>query len=117
MTLPVDDYVKTNIPPEHQAIVRAIRDLVRAYAPNAKEAIAYGILVWKARKIFAVITSNPKAITFSFTHGAEFQDKYGLLKGRAKQARHVKIKDAQEITTHEAALRDYIRQALEIDAK
>ena len=117
MTLTVDDYVKANIPPQQQAIVKAIRDLVRKCAPNAKEYVAYGIPVWKANKIFATLSSNKKAITFSFTHGAEFEDQYGLLKGVAKVARHIKFKDAQEISATEAALRDYIQQALEIDAK
>ncbi len=117
MTVTVDEYVKTNVLPEHQAIVKAIRDLMRECAPNAKEYIAYGIPVWKANKIFAVINPNKKAVTFSFTHGAEFEDKYGLLKGVAKVARHVKIKDIQEIPVNEAAIRSYIQQALEIDAK
>ena len=117
MTLTVDEYVKTKILPQYQDIVRAIRDLVRDCAPNAKEYIAYGIPVWKVRKIFAVISPNKKNITFSFTHGAEFKDKYGLLKGVGKVSRHVKIKDVQAIPVNEAALRYYIQQALEFDAK
>ena len=117
MTMTVDEFVKSKVLPQHQEIVRAIRDLMRECAPNAKESIAYGIPVWKAKKIFAVINPNKKDITFSFTHGAEFEDKYGLLKGVGKVAKHVKIKDVKEIPAKEAALRDYIRQALEIDAK
>ena len=113
----VDEYVKTHVLPQHQDIVRAIRDLMRDCAPNAKEYIAYGIPVWKTKKIFATLSPNQKAITFSFTHGAAFEDKYGLLKGSAKVARHVKIKEVQEISVNEAALRDYIQQALEIDTK
>ena len=73
--------------------------------------------VWKAKKIFAFIISNKKDITFSFTHGVDFEDGYGLLKGSAKGAKHVKIKAAQYIKTNEAALRSYIQQALEIDSK
>ena len=117
MALTVDEYVKTKILPQHQDIVKAIRDLMQECAPNAKEYIAYGIPVWKVKKIFAVISPNKKAITFSFTHGAEFDDKYGLLKGVGKVARHVKIKHVQDITVNEVALRDYIQQALEFDAK
>ncbi len=81
MTLSVDEYVKTKILPQHQDIVRAIRDLMRDCAPDAKEYIAYGIPVWKGKKIFAIISPNKKDITFSFTHGAEFNDKYGILMG------------------------------------
>ena len=117
MTLTVDEFVKTKVLPQHQDIVKAIRVLVRECAPNAKETIAYGIPVWKVKKIFAVISPNKKGITFSFTHGAEFEDKYGLLKGVGKVSRHVMIKAAQHVPGNEAALRDYIQQALEFDAK
>ena len=117
MTLTVDEYVKTNVLPQHQDIVKAIRNLMRDCAPNAKEYIAYGIPVWKSKKIFAVISPNKKAITFSFTHGAEFDDKYGLLRGVGKVSRHVKIKDVKDMTVNDAALRYYIQQALEFDVK
>src|SRR5512143_475899 len=117
MPLTVDEYVKINVLPQYQAVVKAIRDLMRECAPQAQEAIAYGIPVWKVRKIFAVISPNKQGITFSFSHGAEFEDKYGLLKGAGKTSKHVKIKNVQAISTHDAALRDYIRQALAIDAK
>ncbi len=117
MTLAVDEYVKTKILPQYQDVAQAIRDLVRGCAPNAEESIAYGIPVWKVKKIFAVISPNKQGITFSFTHGAEFEDKYGLLKGVGKVSRHVKIKDVQAIPRIEAALRYYIQQALEFDAK
>ncbi len=117
MTLTVDEYVKTKILPQHQDIVKAIRDLMRDCAPNATEYVAYGLPVWKGKKIFAVISPNKKDITFSFTHGAEFDDKYGLLKGNAKLAKHVKIREVQDMSVNEAALRYYIQQALEFDAK
>ena len=117
MALTVDEYVAAKVLPQHQGIVKAIRDLMRDCAPNATETIAYGIPVWKAKKIFAVISPNKKDITFSFTHGAEFDDKYGLLKGVGKVSRYVKIRDIQAMTVHEAALRYYIQQALEFDVK
>src|SRR5512141_1944067 len=98
MTLTVDEYVKTQVLPEYQDVVEAIRALMRDCAPNAKEDIAYGIPVWKVRKIFAVISPNKQGITFSFTHGAEFEDKYGLLKGAGKTSKHVKIKNVQAIS-------------------
>ena len=119
MAISVDDYVKTKIPPQQQDAVKAIRDLMRDCAPNATEYIAYGLPVWKVNKIFATLSPNKKGLTFSFTHGAEFEDKYGLLKGsvKAKVGRHVTIKDVQDITANKAALRDYIQQALALDAK
>ena len=110
----VDAFVRLKVLPEYQSIVAMLRDLMRETAPNAREGIAYGIPVWKANRIFAVISPNKKGITFSFTHGTEFEDKYGLLKGVGKVGRHIKIKNIKEI--NKEALRYYIKQALKIDA-
>ena len=113
----VDEFVQTKVLPQYQDVANAIRAFMRECAPNAQEFIAYGIPVWKARKIFAVISPNKKGITFSFTHGAEFEDKYKLLKGAGKVSKYVLIKKVQDIPANEAALRYYIQQALEFDAK
>ena len=117
MTLTVDEYVKAKVLPQHQDIVKAIRNLMRECAPSATEYIAYGLPVWKRNKIFALISPNKTDITFSFTHGTEFKDKYGLLKGTGKVGKHVKLKDVKDVTVNDAALRSYIKQALKIDAR
>lgn len=83
-------------------------------APDAKEVITYGILGWKRKLILAVISPTKKDITFAFSRGAEFEDKYGLLKGVGKVSKHVKIKTLKEIDR--ASLEYYIRQALVLDA-
>jgi hypothetical protein len=50
-----------------------------------------------------------------FTFGVEFDDRYGLLKGVGKHARHVKIKKLAD--ANQDALRYYIQQAVERDAR
>jgi hypothetical protein len=65
--------------------------------------------------MLAVISPTKKDITFAFSRGAEFEDKFGLLKGVGTVSKHVKIKDLK--TVNKDALRYYIRQALEFDAK
>ena len=62
-----------------------------------------------------VISPTKKDITFAFSRGAEFKDKYALLKGVGKVSKHVKIKDLD--TVNQEALRYYIKQALELDAR
>lgn len=111
----VDEFIKAKVLPEFWPVVAEIRSMMHLYAPGAKESIAYGIPAYKANKIFAVISPTKKDITLSFTHGTEFNDKYGLLKGVGKVSRHVKFKKVENI--NEPALRDYIAQALKIDAK
>jgi uncharacterized protein YdhG (YjbR/CyaY superfamily) len=111
----VDEFVKTRVLPEYQPIVAMIRELMKEYAPNATETISYGIPVYKLKKIFAVISPNKEGITFSFTHGTEFEDKYNLLRGVGKVSKHVKLKNLANV--NKEALRYYIKQALEIEAK
>jgi len=111
----VDAFVKAKIRPEHQTIVAMLRELMRECAPNAKELVSYGIPAWKGKRILVVISPTKKDITFAFSRGAEFKDKYGLLKGVGKVSKHVKIKDLDSVDKE--ALRYYIKQALEWDAR
>ncbi len=111
----VDDFVKTKVLPEFHPIVAMIRELMKDCAPNAKEVISYGIPAYKAKRILAVISPTKKDITFAFSRGAEFVDNYGLLQGVGKVSKHVKIKNLAD--ANKDALRYYIEQALELDAK
>jgi uncharacterized protein YdhG (YjbR/CyaY superfamily) len=111
----VDDFVKTRVLPGLQPVVAMIRELMKECAPEATESISYGIPAYKVNKILAVISPTKKDITFSFSRGTQFEDKYNLLRGVGKSSRHVKIKDLG--SANKEALRYYIKQALEFDAK
>ena len=111
----VDDFVQAKVLPELQPVVAMIRALMKECAPDAQESISYGIPAYKARRIFAVISPTKKDITLSFSRGTQFEDKYGLLKGVGKVSRHVKIKNLASANMD--ALRYYIKQALDFDAK
>jgi uncharacterized protein YdhG (YjbR/CyaY superfamily) len=115
MTITVDDYVNSQVPPEHRDTVVMLRAVVRGCAPQAEEAVSYGMPVFKVGgKIFAWIIATKKDITFSFRAGISFEDNYRLLRGTGKHARHVKIKSVESID--EGVLRYYIKQALILDA-
>jgi hypothetical protein len=111
----VDEFVKTKVLPELQPIVALVRELMHEMAPDATEAIRYGIPSYKGRKIFAVISPTKKDITLSFSHGGEFEDKFDLLRGRGKVSKHIKIKNLQSV--NKDVLRYYIGQSLEFDGK
>jgi hypothetical protein len=115
MTKAVDEYVKTRIRPEHRPIVTMLRALMRECAPHAHELITYGIPAWKGNQMLAVISPTKKDITFAFSRGAEFADKYRLLSGVGKVSKHIKIKDLDAVSKE--ALRYYIRQAAKLDAQ
>jgi hypothetical protein len=115
LSMTVDEFVESKVPLELQPIVAMLRELMREMAPYATEEISYGIPIYKGRKIFAFINPTKKDITFGFSHGGEFEDKFNLLRGKGKVSKHVKIKNLQNV--NKEALRYYIRQALEFDMK
>jgi uncharacterized protein YdhG (YjbR/CyaY superfamily) len=51
MAMTVDEFVATKVPSEFQPIVDVIRELMREYAPDVREAIGYGMPVYKQKKI------------------------------------------------------------------
>ena len=111
----VDEFIKQRVQPEHYEIVEMLRNLMREVAPHAREVLTYGILAWRENLILAVVSPTKKDITFSFSKGAEFEDKYGLLGGVGKVSKYVKIKDGKEV--NKTALKYYIKQALKFDKK
>jgi len=111
----VDEFVQTRVLPEFHPIVAMIRDLMKECAPQAKEIISYGIPSYRVNRIIAVISPTKKDITFAFSRGAEFEDKYSLLQGVGKVSKHVKLKKLADV--NKDALCYYIQQALALDAK
>ncbi len=109
----VDEFVEARVLPQYRDVVTLIRKLMRETAPDATELISYGIPAYRRKRIIAVISPTKKDITFSFSRGKRFEDKYGLLRGIGKSSLHVKIKSQD--TLNEEALKYYIRQAVEWD--
>ena len=111
----VDEFVKNNVLPEYRDIVELIRQYMREIAPDAQEVISYGIPAFKGNRVLAVISPTKKDITLAFSHGAEFDDKYGLLRGVGKVSKNLKFKTVDEVKKE--VLEYYINQALDLDSK
>ena len=108
----VDEFVRRKVHPEFRPIVAALRSLMKEHAPQANEAISYGIPMYGLRKPIAWINPSQTGITFGFREGAYFDDRYGLLRGVGKHARHVRMKNLEQV--NEPALKYYIKQALKL---
>jgi hypothetical protein len=115
MTLTVDQFVEKKVRPEFRPIVAAIRRLMKESAPKAQESISYGIPMYGLRKPLAWINLSKTGITFGFREGAYFEDKYGLLRGVGKHARHVRMKNVADV--NKPAVTYYIKQALKLDKR
>ena len=109
----VDEFVESEVLPEFQPIVAAVRTLMKESAPGAKEMMSYGLPMYIKRLTLAWISPNKKGVTVSFMRGVGFEDKYGLLRGSAKHARFVRMKNLAEV--NKPALKYYIKQALKFD--
>jgi hypothetical protein len=111
----VDEFVERRVLPQFRPVVALLRQVMREQAPHATEYISYGIPMFRGKHVLAVISPTKKDITFAFSRGAEFEDKYGLLQGVGKKSKHVKLKDVSDVKP--AVLRYYIKQALKLDGK
>lgn len=111
----VDEFMEARVLPEFHPVVAMFRKMMKEYAPDAQELVSYGIPAYKMKRIIAVISPTKKDITLSFSRGAQFDDKYKLLKGVGKSSKHVKVHSIAE--ANQAALRYYIKQAVKFDAK
>lgn len=112
---PVDDFVARRVLPEHRPVVALLRKLMRDHAPAAREQIAYGIPMWKAKGWVAFLSPTKRDVTFGFAYGGEFTDRYGLLRGAGKKSKHVKLRSVDDVNV--TALRSYLRQAMARDAR
>ena len=108
----IADFLEYRVLPEHRPIVDLLRTMMRECAPGAREEISYGILMWKQKRALAAVSPTKKDITFAFSRGAKFQDKFAFLQGVGKVSKHVKIKNVK--AAPKAALKYYIKQAVQL---
>jgi len=109
----VDEFVESKVLPEFRPVVAAIRDLLREYAPDAKEAISYGVPMYGGKRPLAWISPSKTGVSLGFREGAAFEDRYGLLRGAAKHAKNVRMSNLGEV--NRPALKYYIKQAVKLD--
>jgi uncharacterized protein YdhG (YjbR/CyaY superfamily) len=111
----VDEFVNSKVLPQYRDIVELIRQYMREMAPDTQELISYGLPAYKRNRIIAVINPTKKDITFSFSRGVQFEDKYTLLRGAGKSSKHLKFKSADDVKKE--VLEYYVKQALDLDSK
>ncbi len=90
-------------------ILVSLRELVLTIAPDAKEEIKYGGLVFlSGKRLFCGIFVRKNHISVEFDRGTEMQDPDNLLEGSGVR-RHLKILQKDDITNKKTEY--YIRQS------
>lgn len=91
------------------ALVAVLRALVIEVAPGAGEEVKYGGLFYTGQTPFCGIYAYQQHVTLEFSHGCALQDTAGVLEGKGKLRRHIRIEHADDIVRK--AVRQYVAQA------
>lgn len=105
-----DDYLADQ-PDENQVIIRALREFVMRVEPGLTEAVKWGNGCWVGESgPVAYVYSDAGYVQFGFFGGSSLEDPGGLLEGKGKYVRHIKVRERSEID--EAAFTALLRQAV-----
>jgi hypothetical protein len=104
-----DDYLEDQSP-KNQVIIRALRRFVKRVEPGLGEAVKWGNGCWVGRNgPVAYVYSDTEYVQFGFFNGSSLKDPRGLLEGKGRYVRHIKVRDPSEI--NERAFTVLLRQA------
>jgi hypothetical protein len=104
-----DEYLADQVP-QNQAIIRALRKFVKRVAPQLQESVKWGNGCWiKGKAPVAYVYSADDHIQFGFFRGSALRDPKGLLNGRGKFVRHIRVVKRADID--ETAFTAFLKQA------
>jgi len=99
--------------PRNRAVLRALRAFVKGAAPGLEESVKWGNGCWlKDGSPVAYVYSDEDHVQFGFLRGASLRDPKGLLQGKGRYVRHVKVRKVADIDA--AAFRALLRQAVRL---
>ena len=101
--------------PDLHALVQAVRGVVGSVAPKVAERVMYGGILFSAPEQFCGVFAYSAHITMEFGRGAELEDTHGMLEGKGKFRRHIKLQTLADIESK--YLKTYIAQALRLSTR
>ena len=97
--------------PRNQDVIRALRTFVKRVAPQLQESVKWGNGCWiQGKAPVAYVYSAPDHVQFGFFGGSALKDPMGLLNGKGKFVRHIKVGKRSDID--EIAFGALLRQAV-----
>ena len=104
-----DDYLEDQ-GSRNQAIIRALRKLVKRVEPALSETVKWGNGCWiNGKGPVAYVYSDRGCVQFGFFRGSSLKDPKGLLEGKGRYVRHTKVRTPSEID--QRAFAALLRQA------
>ncbi len=117
----IEEFIIAKIKPEYIPIFSSFRTLIAKKFPDLQEEMRggtdsyYGVPVYRLNRIIISVSPTKKGITFSFSEGKQFEDKYGLLEGVGNKTLNLRISSLSDYSPE--IFEYYIRQGIEIDNK
>ncbi|BDA64128.1 DUF1801 domain-containing protein [Actinomyces capricornis] len=108
----LDDWHFAN--PTLHEIANSVRMRILQLANTVDEEVKYGGILFAAPEPFCGIFVYKQHVSVEFSHGAEIVDPHGLLEGKGKGRRHLKLRTLEDVENK--YLTDYLRLAQEAAA-
>lgn len=118
---PIDDFIQQKVLPEYQPLVTAFRELIQKDFPELSEEMRggteayYSVPVYRLNHIVITLSPTKQGVTFAFSEGKSFEDKYKLLEGVGNKTLNIRLHNIDEFDADK--MRYYIKQAIAIDRK
>lgn len=94
------------------SLVQAVRTLTRKTLGTIEEEVKYGGILFTSDGVrFGGVFAYKQHVSVEFVNGALITDPYRLLEGAGKGRRHLKLRDAGDITIKHLA--EYLKLALQ----
>ncbi|PIE52020.1 hypothetical protein CSA37_08655 [Candidatus Fermentibacteria bacterium] len=113
MTDKIDEFID-NLENDKSNLVSKLRVLASGLSDAPKEDIKWNALcLFKGNRAFVGIMPYKKYVSVIFDQGAKLSDPNGILEGRGKQMRHIKIYQERDI--HDKEVARFIKESYLLD--
>lgn len=116
----VEKFIKAKVLPEYVPLVVKFRELMKHYYPEIVEEMRggtekyYGVPVYRLKRIIITLSPTKKGVTYAFSEGASFEDRYGALEGVGSKTKNIRWSTPDDFD--EGIMRYYIDQAVHADS-
>lgn len=110
----VDAYIRA-LDADRAAIVSALRSVVLAAVPDAKESIKWAHPTYDKGGPFCYVKAFPRYVNLGFWRGAALDDPAGIVRSGGEKMGHVRIEAMADIKT--STLTKLVRQAAALNAQ